>query len=88
MRWYEGDKRPDEVIVRFDPSLSMTVDLALGSGLVTSTTTGSIALSEGGTSFATDLWDQGDALVEEKRFLATLPRKMSQRTLRELTEWK
>lgn len=87
LRWFVGDKRPDEIIVRFDPSLSVTVDLALGSGLVRVTSTGSIDLSSGGNALATDLWLEGELLSDEKAFLSKLPRKMTQRSLKELTEW-
>lgn len=88
IRWFDGDKRPDELIVRFDPSLSVTVDLALGSKLVTLTSTGSIGLTATGVSLANDLWTETEILREEKSFLTKLPRKMTQRSLKELTEWK
>lgn len=87
LRWYDGDKRPDEIIVRFDPSLSVTVDLGLGAELIQTTSTGSVALTEKGVAYVVDLWSEANVLREEKAFLNRLPRKMSQRVLKELTEW-
>lgn len=87
LRWFEGDKRPDEIIVRFDPALSMTVDLALGSGLVSRTSTGAIALLPSGLALAVELWSSEDLLAEEKTFISKLPRSLTQSALKELTEW-
>jgi len=87
LRWLDGDKRPDEIIVRFDPSLAVTVDLALGAGLAMRTNTGAIALLPTGLALAVDLWSDADVLVEEKTFLSKLPRSLTQRALKELTEW-
>lgn len=87
LRWFEGDKKPNEVIVRFDPSLSVSVDLAVGSGLVSRTATGSISLLPTGLALAEELWSDSTVLVEEKAFVAKLPKSLTQRTLKELTEW-
>ena len=87
LRWLDGDKRPDEIIVRFDPSLAVTVDLALGSGLASRTSAGSIALQPAGIALAGELWSDTGVLVEEKAFISRLPRSLNQRTLKELTEW-
>ncbi|WP_269937476.1 hypothetical protein [Arthrobacter sp. HY1533] len=88
LRWLEDDKRPDEIIVRFDPSLSATVDLALGSGLVYRANTGAIVLQPSGLALANEIWVEDNVLVEEKKFLSKLPRNLTQRGLKELTEWK
>jgi hypothetical protein len=87
LRWLDGDKRPDEIIVRFDPSLAVTVDLALGSGLVSRTSTGAVALLPTGLALAGELWSDGNVLVEEKAFISKLPRSMTQTALKELTQW-
>lgn len=87
LRWFDGDKRPDELIVRFDPSLSVTVDLAIGEDLVEVTSTGAIGLSLIGRELALEIWKDPAVLVAEKAFLSKLPRKMTQTSLKELTEW-
>jgi hypothetical protein len=87
LRWLDGDKRPDEIIVRFDPSLAVTVDLALGSGLVSRTSTGAIALLPTGLALAGELWSDSNVLVEEKAFISKLPRSLTQSALKELTQW-
>lgn len=87
LRWLDGDKRPDEIIVRFDPSLALTVDLALGSGLASRTSTGSIGLTPAGLALAGELWSYTDVLAEEKVFISKLPRSLTQSALKELTEW-
>jgi|GEM_PF-6587380 len=51
------------------------------------TNTGAIALLPTGLALAVDLWSDADVLVEEKTFLSKLPRSLTQRALKELTEW-
>lgn len=88
VRWFRGDKRPDELLVRFDPALSATVDLALGQGLVLRESTGTVRLSEAGGKLAAAIENDASALVAEREFLATLPKSITQRQIRELLEWK
>ena len=88
LRWFDGDRSPDELLVRFDPSLTVTVDLALGQGLVTRESTGSIRLANPGASLAASILEQEDLMVAEKGFLAALPARITQRQVRELLEWK
>lgn len=86
LRWYQGLKRPDEVLVRFDPSLTLTLDLAIGEGLVVVSESRAIVLTADGQRLAEQTWQQKDAFTEEKAFLGTLP-TLSQRLLKELTQW-
>lgn len=88
LRWFDGARSPDELLVRFDPSLTVTLDLALGQGLVTRKTSGSIRLATAGVSLATSINEQENLMVVEKAFLAALPANISQRQVQELLEWK
>lgn len=87
LKWLEGDKNPDELLVRFDPSLTVTVDLALGQGLVERTTTGLIKLTALGGALADSANSDSLVLVTEKEFLERLPRSITQRQVSELLEW-
>lgn len=88
LRWFDGARSPDELLVRFDPSLTVTLDLALGQGLVTREASGSIRLANAGASFAASIHEQEDLMVAEKEFIAALPARISQRQVREILEWK
>lgn len=88
LRWFDGDRSPDELLVRFDPSLTVTVDLALGQGLTTRESAGSIRLASAGSSLVASIYEREDLMVAEKAFLASLPARITQRQVRELLEWK
>lgn len=88
LRWLEGDRAPDELLVRFDPSLTVTVDLARGQGLVTQESAGNIKLASGGLALVDIVGQYEHLLMEEKAFLNSLPNRITQRQLRELLEWK
>jgi hypothetical protein len=86
LRWHEGRKRPDEILVRYDPSLTLTVDLAVGQELAAVSDAGAILLTPAGKRLAEKVWLEDEVLLAEKSFLLTLP-TLSQRSLGELTEW-
>ncbi len=86
-RWFEGVKRPDEVIVRFDPSLSITLDLALGQGFIVAPGSGTIELTSAGDELAKSIWLEEGVFEIEKAFLGVLPRKMTQKLIKEITKW-
>lgn len=87
LRWATGEKSPDEIIVRFDPSLTATVDLATGQQLVGRTRSGLIKLTSAGLSLTEIVASETKVLVREKEFLQKLPSKISQRQLSDLLEW-
>lgn len=87
LRWLGGEKSPDELLVRFDPSLTITVDLAQGAGLVSREASGTIRLTATGEALAASTDDEGTVLATEKMFLAALPQRITQRQIRELLEW-
>lgn len=88
VRWFEGRPAPDEIIVRFDPSLATTIDLAVGQGLVGVERDGTLKLAASGKGLADSVWADDRVLLDEKSFLEKLPRRISQRAMTEMTEWK
>lgn len=88
LRWLDGTRAPDEILVRFDPSLTVSVNLAIGEGLVTRENNGNIKLSTDGQSFASAIERTGAALSAERLFLDQLPRRITQQQIRQLLEWR
>lgn len=89
IRWQEGDNRPDDLVVRFDPSLAVTLDLALGAGLVTWESSSSVvSLTAEGKGLAEKAWENDDVLREERDFLRRLPAHITQKSMRDLLEWR
>jgi hypothetical protein len=88
LRWTEGGQNPDELLVRFDPSLTATMDLALGAGLIALDTSRNLVLLPAGQSLATAAMEADGILEVEKSFLDSLPRRITQKAIRELLEWK
>lgn len=88
LRWFEGQRDPDELLVRFDPSLTATVDLALGGGLATRQPSGTIQLTGAGKALVGAVGVAPDVLTVEREFLDALPRNLTQKQLRGLLEWR
>lgn len=88
IRWSTGDKRPDDVIVRYDPALSLSVDLATGFGLVERTDKGHVTLSDTGERLAVAIENESQILIVEKSFLDLLPKRVSQKFVNDLILWK
>ena len=88
LRRMSGEGRPDELLVRFDPSLTTTVDLALGAELVEVVAHGAVKLTATGLLFADEVAIEPNVLVAEKRFLAELPARITQAQINEILEWK
>ena len=75
------------MLVRFDPSLSATLDMAIGQGLAVVSDSGSVKLTAKGAGLADAVLIQNEALVSEKNFLAALPNKITQAQIQSLLEW-
>ena len=88
LRWFRGQRRPDELLVRFDPSLTVTLDLALGQRLVDRTATNGVHLTPAGHELAEIVRKDKSALIAEREFLDALPSSINQKQLRALLEWK
>jgi hypothetical protein len=75
IRWSEGLHDPDEVPVRYDPSVELTLRLAVGSDLVMKSSSRNetwFVLTRAGERLAQEL-DSLDGLMEqEKQFLAVV----------------
>jgi len=87
-RWFAGDRRPDDPIVRYDPSLTRTIALAVAGGLVTRNKNQTLTLSEQGQTIASVVRTQENALVDEKRALSALPKGITQTKIRQMLEWR
>jgi hypothetical protein len=87
LRWVRGEQSPEEVLVRYDPSFSATLDFAVGQGLVVVDEKFVIQLSKEGTKLAQTIWNTSEVLEEEKTFLQALPSRITQKSVKELVEW-
>ncbi|MEW2082107.1 hypothetical protein [Streptomyces sp. NPDC005283] len=83
-RWFEDRRLPDDFVVRYDPSLSRTVAIAVACGLAARNENQSISLSPKGVALARTIWSDTQVLQREKEFLTRLPKKISQKSVREL----
>jgi hypothetical protein len=88
VRWFDRRPSPDEIIVRFDPSLTATIDLAVGQELIEQQPNGMIKLSPTGQALAETIWNQDGVLLMEKQFLGQLPPSISQKAMKDMTEWR
>jgi len=86
-RWFAGQARPDELLVRYDPSLSVTLDLAQGAGLI-SVSDGKARLLAPGIVLAEHIWSDESVMSEEKAFLRSIPAGITQTRMRQLLEWR
>jgi hypothetical protein len=85
-RWLIEGRKPDDLIVRFDPSLSYTLDLAHGFGLTAVTKTG-ITLTAKGLALSLKLDDDDEVLADLKEYLHFLPNKITQTQFRQILDW-
>lgn len=86
-RWFAGDRRPDDPIVRYDPTLTRTIALAVATGLVKRNRNQTLTLSHQGQDIASAVRSQEGALVDEKRALNALPKGITQTRVRQMLEW-
>lgn len=87
-RWFKEERAPDEMMVRFDPSLSDSLDLAIGSGLVEIDSNTNIILTDQGLALAQHVLGDVEVMVQEKEFLDTLPRRITKASMERLLEWR
>jgi hypothetical protein len=88
IRAFEGRSRPDDLLVRFDPSLSGSLDLALGAGFVERSSTGAMKLTPAGLLLTQTILDTAEAFQREKPFLAKLPSKITKTQFERVLAWK
>jgi hypothetical protein len=79
-----GERQPEDLIVRYDPSLSRTVGLAEKLSFVRRNNNQTISLAAQGLSLASEIMRQDELLVIEKNFLNLFPTKITQAYIRDL----
>lgn len=87
IRAFEGRSQPEDILVRFDPSLSVSLDLALGAGLAERSSTGTMRLTSAGLLLSQNILTSEEAFKEEKVFLAQLPAKMTKNQFERILAW-
>ncbi len=75
-------------MVRVDPTLNLTIDIARAEGLVEWTSSDRIHLTSCGKALAQSIWSTEEALSDVKAFLTRLPGKITQRQIDRLLDWK
>lgn len=88
MRWLRGKQDPDDLLVRFDPGLTATADLGLGSGLVAMDSNANVKLLPEGQKLASEVWAVDGVLLAEKEFLDLFGGKITQKLINNLLEWR
>ncbi|ROQ37067.1 hypothetical protein EDF46_2513 [Frondihabitans sp. PhB188] len=88
VRAFDGQSRPDDLLVRFDPSLAVSLDLALGAGLIERGATGTMKLTPAGLLLALNILDTAEAFEGEKLFLKKLPSKITKTQFERILAWK
>ncbi len=86
--WFTEHRKPHGLIIRYDPSTTRTINLAVATGLAQRNENSTISLTQKGERFASMLWRRQDILVPEKEFLATLPSRITQKSVNDLLEWR
>jgi hypothetical protein len=86
VRAVAGEPRPEDVLLRLDPTLDRALDLAIGQGWVERRDGRSVRLTDRGREFATVLSQAADLLEKEKEFLRDLPRKVSEAGIQRLLD--
>lgn len=101
LQFVHGHRSPNQIIVRYDPSLNRAVDFAFAEGIVShheespdlvgeDTTRGSnyrIMLTKKGRELLAAVRGMKDCLVVEKKFLSAIGRKVTQQQVESLFTW-
>jgi hypothetical protein len=86
--WFLEHHRPNGLIIRHDPSTTRTINLAIATDLARRNENSSVSLTDKGERLATLLWANREILAPEKEFLATLPARITQKSVSDLLEWR
>ena len=84
--WLNGAASSLDVVVRRDPSLNRTLELAIAEGIIAYDSTSSdtnlrLKLGPAGDDILKLIWSMADSFVVEKRFFQSLPHKMTNREI-------
>lgn len=82
-----GEDLPDRPVIRFEPALDRTIDLAHGLGLVRKNRNGTYELTEVGVQSLTEI-NAAPVLDSEKAALSELGRSFSAAEVVRLLEWR
>ncbi|AHG92110.1 hypothetical protein J421_4643 (plasmid) [Gemmatirosa kalamazoonensis] len=82
----DGKKRPQDVIVRTEPTLNFVVDLALGEKVVSFPRGDRVALTERGIALADEVIQTEDCFEVEKAFFAALGKQLTEEWVGELVK--
>lgn len=74
----EGHKRPEDVIVRYEPAFTRVISFAAAEGLILSPADKRLELTASGEALAEDVLEADDCLVPEKSFLLTLGQRVTE----------
>lgn len=85
--WFNHQRKPHGLIIRHDPSTTRSINLAVAAGLAKRNPNASISLTEKGERMASLLMSRNDVLQMEKDFLATLPARITQKSVNDLLDW-
>jgi hypothetical protein len=87
LAWWAGRRTAVTKTFRFDPQVERTVDLALGSGLITTQSSGRLRLTDHGAALADALLADDSLLTTEKAFLEELPPSIPETEIRRRLGW-
>lgn len=98
LAYMQGRKSPNEVVVRYDPSLTRAIDFALGEGIVEryekpgsddeAKSQYRLTLSSHGEKLANELISDDENFVVEKAFLRDIGQKITQSQIADLFKWR
>lgn len=81
-----GELGPDNIIVRFEPWLNRAVDIALAEGLLQRIDGDRVELTSSGTIMAKEIIITEECFVQEREFLNTLRKSVSEAKLKNIIE--
>jgi hypothetical protein len=73
-----GERRPQDVLMRTDPVVSQVIDYARGEGLVTFPRGDRVKLTKKGAELAAAILAHDDCMEDEKRYLRVLGRQVTE----------
>lgn len=81
------DRRLDDPLVRFEPSLNRAIGLALAENLLLRDANGTVRLTEKGNRLSEEIMSASSCLEAEKEFLSRITGKVTQRQIDHLLSW-
>jgi hypothetical protein len=91
LRLLNGNGKPDDAVVRFDPALNRAIAFAADEGLVILAAVPSggmrVTLTSRGTEAAKQLEGVADCFIEEREFFDGVRGRVSQERISELLNW-